>query len=181
MFNNQLIIEAIEGAGGRTTRASARQKVVSEPLLIERLPNLRTTLIELTVSVKLTDSSPGVLQRDAEGTLGRAALRQLRHQHDRELSTESQTSSNPNGEDSENELEANDLLNANPEPITPSSSRFSTISEGFRTRRLSFPFGQKAKEPWKEPHSYEILRAIENKDLMYLMVCGYMPPTCRAH
>jgi hypothetical protein len=179
MFNNQLIIETIEGAGGRTTKASARKKVVSEPLLIEGLPNLRTAPIELTVTVKLTDSLPGVLQRDAEGTLQRAALRQLRHQHDQEVSTESQTSSSPNGESSENESESDDLPNAS--PITPSSSRFSTISEGFRTRRLSFPFGQKAKEPWKEPHSYEILRAIENKDLMYLMVCGYSLPTYRVH
>jgi len=181
MFNNQLIIEAIEGAGGRTTRASARQKVVSEPLLIERLPNLRTAPIELILSVKLTDGLPGVLQRDAKGTLERATLRQLRHQHDRELSTETHTSSNPNDEGSENESETNDHPNASPEPTTPSSSRFSTISEGFRTRRLSFPFGQKAKEPWKEPHSYEVLRAIENKDLIYLMVGGCLPPTHKAH
>lgn len=120
----------------------------------------------------MTDGLPGVLERDAEGTLRQAALRQLRHQQD-----QSQTSSNPNGDGSENELETIDFPNADPEPMTPSSSRFSTISEGFRTRRLSFPFSQKAKEPWKEPHSYEVLRAIENKDLMYLMVCGFLPST----
>lgn len=120
----------------------------------------------------MTDGLPGVLQRDAEGTLRQAALRQLRHQHDREQSTEFQ---NAEGDNSEDESETLDLPNDNAEPMTP-SSRFSSISEGFRTRRLSFPFGQKAKEPWKEPHSYEVLRAIENKDLTYLMVCGSLSP-----
>ena len=39
---------------------------------------------------------------------------------------------------------------------------------------MSFPFGLKGKEPtpWKEPQPFEVLRAVENKDLMYLMVCG---------
>ena len=43
MFNNQLIIDLIEGVGSSKSRRGTRQRIGSEPLLIERLPNLRTT------------------------------------------------------------------------------------------------------------------------------------------
>ncbi|KIM27520.1 hypothetical protein M408DRAFT_329967 [Serendipita vermifera MAFF 305830] len=57
------------------------------------------------------------------------------------------------------------------EPVTPSSSRFSTLSDNLKKRRMTLPFGLGNKEatPWKEPQPFEVLRAVENKDLMYLM------------
>jgi hypothetical protein len=77
----------------------------------------------------------------------------------------------PSPEDtpSDDDIESLDLPTETPSPAT---SRFSTLSETIRNRRLSLPFGSQKRDlgPWKDPQPFEVLRAVENKDLMYLMV-----------
>lgn len=77
----------------------------------------------------------------------------------------------PENTPSEDDIESLDLPTET--PPSPATSRFSTLSETIRNRRLSLPFGSQKRDPgpWKEPQPFEVLRAVENKDLMYLMVC----------
>lgn len=96
-----------------------------------------------------------------------ARLRQLRHQP---LDSPEEEEPNSLENDEEEQLELPE--NQPNTPKTPISSRFSTISEEIKKRRLTLPFGMiRTTEPtkWKEPQPYEVLRAVENRDLMYLM------------
>lgn len=95
-------------------------------------------------------------------------LRQLRYQL---RDSPDSLHSSPENTPGEDDIESLDLPTET--PSTPGTIRFSTLSETIRNRRLSFPFGGQKKDPgpWKEPQSFEVLRAVENKDVMYLMVC----------
>lgn len=127
----------------------------------------------------MVNSSLGILQRDARATLEAAKLRQLRYE----------VASSPTSEPEEmipsveNDPGPVELLVETPStpsagrfstlaetPSTPSAGRFSTLAETIRNRRLSLPFSVKKKEssPWKDPQPFEVLRAVENRDLMFI-------------
>lgn len=112
----------------------------------------------------------GIFHREVQASLETAKFRQLRHQMSQPEGLESEQIPADDASSDEN-IEPLDLPTEEP-PSTSTSSRFSTLSETIRNRRLSLPFGiqKRESEPWKEPQPFEVLRAVENKDLMYLMV-----------
>ncbi|KAJ6539260.1 hypothetical protein B0H19DRAFT_961215 [Mycena capillaripes] len=126
-------------------RPIPRRRVSSNPCLPERLP------------------TTSFLQREAEIDAPKAILRQLRR---------SPTPSPPNSPGLETEEE-----NPRTEDETPSHQRrpslTSLASSTSSIRSLGSSLIQRRPNPnphsWKEPQPYEVLRAVERKDIMYLM------------
>jgi hypothetical protein len=118
-----------------------------------------------------------VLNRDADITLEQARLRQLRFEpEDSIIQSPSESSiamedGENNGGDNEGSSHSKDDSVSRPE-----SNLFSTLVETFNTRRNSIPLKRKTLHDrnWKDPQPYEVLRAVERKDIMYLMVKGFI-------
>ncbi|KAJ4466506.1 hypothetical protein J3R30DRAFT_2268970 [Lentinula aciculospora] len=106
----------------------------------------------LCLPVRLPNSS--FIQREAELAAPKAILRQLRRSPSPPLSETDDL-------DSEGGGHARTLSSASTEFASPSSSPSQSNYKSNNTEKLS--------SSWKEPQPFEVLRAIERKDLVYLM------------
>ncbi|PVF99770.1 hypothetical protein CPB86DRAFT_846737 [Serendipita vermifera] len=155
MFNNQYLLESLtSNEGSRSTHGKPRRRLASKYVLLERLP------------------STNVLKRDADITLEQARLRQLRFEPDDPI-IESPSASSPDvGEERTNSDEDRDPIHIKDDSrdSRPESNLFGTLVETFNNRRNSAPPRKPvAIKNWKDPQPYEVLRAVERKDIMYLM------------
>ncbi|CCA71110.1 hypothetical protein PIIN_05045 [Serendipita indica DSM 11827] len=145
MFNNQLILRALDAStSGPQRQGKPRERAASDFCLLERLP------------------TTAVLLRDADAALEIAELRQLRYRRDE----------SPEEVEEGSDSDESGPIEVPKAPETPTSSnRLSFFADSIRSRKLSFPFGNQQREnvPWKDPQPYEVLRAVERKDLMFLM------------
>ncbi|KAG8858598.1 hypothetical protein FRB91_009566 [Serendipita sp. 411] len=150
MLNNYYLLKAIgPPENDPVAHGKPRIKEPSSYVLPERLP------------------STNIFLREAYASLEQAHLHQLRHYVDDEPYNDDVDEV---GEAQDEEITVNPLETPIGTP-SPSSSRFKTLSETLRNRRLSFPLGQSQQRqasPWKDPEPYEVLRAVERKDLIYL-------------
>ncbi|KAG8780345.1 hypothetical protein FRC15_009617 [Serendipita sp. 397] len=152
MLNNYYLLKAIgPPENDPVAHGKPRIKEPSSYVLPERLP------------------STNIFLREAYASLEQAHLHQLRHYVDDEPYNDDVGEV---GEAQDEEITVNPLETPIGTP-SPSSSRFKTLSETLRNRRLSFPLGQSQQRQaslWKDPEPYEVLRAVERKDLIYLSV-----------
>ncbi|KAF9780239.1 hypothetical protein BJ322DRAFT_1085391 [Thelephora terrestris] len=142
MYNNAPVLDKLGERLNRTSHhgATPRKKVRSSPCLPQRLPNTR------------------VLERDAEEEIPRLALRRLRH-----------SPSPPPESVASEEAPSPSESTAPSSPTTPHSPTFgkNLLSRLYGGSKLA-PMGLRSWEG-SEPQSWEVFRAIERKDLMFLM------------
>ncbi|KAJ8698236.1 hypothetical protein PTI98_004968 [Pleurotus ostreatus] len=147
MFNNASLIHSLKGNvdQDKEPRPLARPRVSSEPCLPERLP------------------SGGFLQREAEYSAPRAILRQLRRSP-----SPPQT---PVDEEADEDEEQTTILTDTPEsPMDAPPSPTFSIKSAVRSVLRAKSFQQRPQStPWKEPQPFEVFRAVEQKDIMFLM------------
>ncbi|KZT37665.1 hypothetical protein SISSUDRAFT_987463 [Sistotremastrum suecicum HHB10207 ss-3] len=116
-----------------------RQRVSSDPCLPLRLP------------------STSILVREGELSGPREVLRQLRRTPSPPVEEDTE------GADEEGEEELPADLPQRPRTLSSSTSRSSSSITSM------FKRSPKVAKPWREPAPFELFRAIEDKDLMYIM------------
>ncbi|KAJ7744528.1 hypothetical protein DFH07DRAFT_834634 [Mycena maculata] len=128
------------GSDQNSDRPAPRRRVSSDPCLPERLP------------------ATSFLEREAELVAPKAVLRQLRR---------SPTPSPPDSSGLEAEVEETSGHQRRPSltSLASSTSSIKSFGSSFMQRRQD----AKSQSSWKEPQPFEVLRAVENKDIMYLM------------
>ncbi|KAL4264211.1 hypothetical protein AB1N83_004585 [Pleurotus pulmonarius] len=147
MFNNAFLIHSLKENVDQdeAPRPRPRPRVSSEPCLPERLP------------------SGGFLQREAEYSAPRAILRQLRR-------SPSPPQSPVDGEaesDEEQTLIQTDVPQSPMDaPPSPTFSIKSAVKSVLRAKSFQH---RPQSVPWKEPQPFEVFRAVEQKDIMFLM------------
>jgi hypothetical protein len=180
MYNNQFLLKSINPQSS-VPGPTPRDRVPTSLVLAEHLPSKSKLIVRQNrafSNVTIVILLQGVLQRDALANLHQARLRQLRHELDSPeegqsvvIGEQEDDENNKSGETAENvSLESQEYQPGTPQ--TPTSSRFGTLADELRKRRLSLPFGMvRTTQPttWREPQPFEVLRAVENKDIMYLM------------
>ncbi|KAJ7095297.1 hypothetical protein B0H15DRAFT_828923 [Mycena belliarum] len=138
-MNNAPLVHYLGEESG-ISKPVPRRRVSSNPCLPERLP------------------TTSFLQREAETVAPKAVLRQLRR---------SPTPSPPNSPEPDDEPEENPKHKRRPSLSSLASSASSIKSFGSTLMQRSRE--GKSQSPWKEPQPFEVLRAVERKDIMYLM------------
>ncbi|KAL4075935.1 hypothetical protein J3A83DRAFT_4357072 [Scleroderma citrinum] len=116
-----------------------RHQVKNEPCLPTRLP------------------STGFLQREADQAAPKAILRQLRRSPTPPLSPP------PGFEPDSTAHDGSDSQGRRSSPSSPTSPQSSLSSSKFNI------LSQSLSKSWKEPQPFEVFRAIERKDIMFLM------------
>jgi len=125
-----------------------RNRVTRDPCLPARLP------------------STGFLQREAELVLPKLVLQQLRRSPSPTLSRLGSDSDQEEPEESDDDDEEHPKRARRPSMTSILSSISSATSSSARS--LMSP-RRKDNKPWKEPEAFEVLRAVERKDVMFLM------------
>ncbi|CAL1702185.1 unnamed protein product [Somion occarium] len=157
MYNNAPLIvnlgSTFQDSDTRPRSSPPRNKIGPEPCLIERLP------------------STAFIQREAHFILPKAVIKQLRREPSptveeewREEAEEAEENSTEQSPDDEN---------VHPRPAHTRrrsvSSILSSISSATSKSAWSISSQSKVSKAWKDPEPYEVLRAIEKKDIMFLM------------
>ncbi|THV08644.1 hypothetical protein K435DRAFT_740905 [Dendrothele bispora CBS 962.96] len=140
-YNNFFLVNALDHPS-TPSQTPSRRRIASDPCLPERLP------------------SNSFLQREADQVAPKAILRQLRR---------SPTPPSDTPEDGSEQAEQDENQSDHRRERTLSSaSEGSTKSIiGLLKRQTSKSLN--GKGPWKDPQPYEVLRAVERKDVMFLM------------
>ncbi|KZT12711.1 uncharacterized protein LAESUDRAFT_12495 [Laetiporus sulphureus 93-53] len=166
MVNNAHLIQSLlrqlqQSESDPSSSMVVRERVQSEPCLLARLP------------------STAFIQREAEQLAPKAIIKQLRHTPP---SSPELDAASPLPEESiEGEVEEEQPVPQTPqeEETIPSPSRAKSLSSvlssislpspNFSLRRSSRSVASTGTRPWKEPEPYEVFRAVEKKDIMFLM------------
>ncbi|KAK7049612.1 hypothetical protein VNI00_005643 [Paramarasmius palmivorus] len=119
-----------------------RRALSPDPCLLERLP------------------SSAFIQREVEDAIPRAILRQLRRSPTPPYDEEAEAEDNPDGNESDSRRERRQSSAS-----TTSSSSIKSLKQ-FLQRQKETP---RSSINWKDPQPYEVLRAVEQKDIMFLM------------
>jgi hypothetical protein len=132
------------------------------PAYLNNCPPPVGKTVQLTSQVLIP--APGVLEHDAENEIPRAILVQLRREASapESLTSDDQPMSGPNSPSSP----------SSPQCESPSMRRFNTFTQAlgaFTRPRPANPFRLQNMGDWKEPELYEVMRAVERKDIMFLM------------
>ncbi|KAF7355222.1 hypothetical protein MSAN_01438000 [Mycena sanguinolenta] len=144
-MNNAFLVHYLasnlENDGLRPDRPIPRRRVSSDPCLPERLP------------------TTGFLQREADLDAPKAILRQLRRSPTPPTSPELETVESPTAEELPTHERRPSLSS-----LASSTSSIKSFGSSLIQRRQD-----KSQSSWKEPQPFEVLRAVERKDIMYLM------------
>ncbi|KAF7331985.1 hypothetical protein MKEN_00078800 [Mycena kentingensis (nom. inval.)] len=138
-MNHSAVVAAL-GSERNSRRPSPRRRVTSDPCLPAGLPN------------------SSWLEREAQADAPKAILQQLRRSPTPPSPPQSPTSAT--SEEHSPEHERRPSMNS----VASSSSSIRSFGSAFRQQS-----SRASSTSWKEPQPYEVLRAVERKDIMYLM------------
>ncbi|KAL0570756.1 hypothetical protein V5O48_011199 [Marasmius crinis-equi] len=133
----------------QTPSPTKRQSLTHDPCLLDRLPS----------------TAEAFIQREVEEAVSKAALRQLR----RSPTPPTPQDYNDEVEAEETAVEEQEEDSAQRERRPSNASMTSTSSIRSLKQLLKMRDGQKMQVSWKEPQPFEVLRAVEQKDIVYLM------------
>jgi hypothetical protein len=164
MFNNSYIISTLD-AEVHYPVPKPRPCIVDRPCLPARLPSTGSFLPfhHALASILVTMSvNQAFMQREGSQSAPKAILRELRRSpsppSDRRMSEERiPEESSP------------------PRPRARTLSRSSVSSTSTSATKVGVTSGTTTTSEWREPQPFEIFRAVERKDIVFLMEVRYIP------
>lgn len=171
-FNNAFIISALDAEDNKpilSPKPRGRRPLKSSVCLVERLPSTVSEWRQTSSIAVLSNIRKAFIQREADRLAPRSAIKQLKHHlSDSEEDIQEDVTEGA----SESEEQESPTTPTSPAPPSPSSVKanlLATVSKVFKPASGKPRSGAGAGGEWKEPQPWEVMQAVERKDVMFLM------------